>query len=60
MLGSLEDSEDLVQENGSSAAESRALTWLAGMITSRAPLARWTEALDREPDDIKVVVELTG
>ena len=35
-------------------------TWLAGMITRRVPLARWTEALDREPDDIKVVVELTG
>jgi threonine dehydrogenase-like Zn-dependent dehydrogenase len=34
--------------------------WLAGMITRRVPLARWTEALDREPDDIKVVVELTG
>lgn len=28
--------------------------------TRRVPLARWTEALDREPDDIKVVVELTG
>jgi hypothetical protein len=26
----------------------------------RVPLACWTEALDREPDDIKVVVELTG
>jgi threonine dehydrogenase-like Zn-dependent dehydrogenase len=34
--------------------------WLAGMITRRVPLARWTEALDREPDEIKVVVELTG
>jgi threonine dehydrogenase-like Zn-dependent dehydrogenase len=33
--------------------------WLAGMITRRVPLTRWTEALDRQPQDIKVVVDLT-
>jgi hypothetical protein len=34
--------------------------WLAGMITRRVPLIRWTEALERKPDDIKVVVDLAA
>ena len=34
--------------------------WLTAMITRRVPLTCWTEALDREPDDIKVVVDLTA
>ena len=34
--------------------------WLSGLITRRVPLASWTEALDRQPEDIKVVVELTA
>lgn len=34
--------------------------WLAELITRRVPLARWTEALDRRPDDVKVVVDLTA
>jgi glucose 1-dehydrogenase len=34
--------------------------WLAGMITRRVPLSRWIEALEREPEDIKVVVDLTA
>ena len=33
--------------------------WLTGLIARRVPLARWTEALDRQPDDIKVVVDIT-
>jgi threonine dehydrogenase-like Zn-dependent dehydrogenase len=33
-------------------------TWLAAMITRRVALARWTEALDRGLDDIKVAVDL--
>ncbi len=33
--------------------------WLQGMITRRVPLARWGEALDRQQQDIKVVVDLT-
>jgi threonine dehydrogenase-like Zn-dependent dehydrogenase len=32
--------------------------WLAGLITRRVPLPRWSEALERRPDDIKTVVEL--
>ena len=34
--------------------------WLAALITRRVPLASWTEALDRQPEDIKVVVDLTA
>lgn len=34
--------------------------WLSGMITRRVALTRWTEALGREPEDIKVVVDLTA
>jgi hypothetical protein len=30
------------------------------MITRRVPLTRWSEALDRQPQDIKVVVDLTA
>ena len=32
--------------------------WLERLITRRVPLDRWHDALQREPDDIKVVVEL--
>jgi threonine dehydrogenase-like Zn-dependent dehydrogenase len=32
--------------------------WLERLITRRVPLDRWREALEREADDIKVVVEL--
>src|SRR5262249_30337379 len=34
--------------------------WLAALITRRVPLTSWTEALDRHPDDIKIVVDLTA
>ena len=34
--------------------------WLGGLITRRVPLTSWTEALDRHPEDIKVVVDLTA
>jgi glucose 1-dehydrogenase len=33
--------------------------WLAGLITRQVPLTSWTEALDRHPEDIKVVRDLT-
>jgi threonine dehydrogenase-like Zn-dependent dehydrogenase len=35
-------------------------TWLSRMITRRVPLSHWPEALDRQPDDIKVVVDLSS
>jgi glucose 1-dehydrogenase len=31
--------------------------WLGRLITRRVPLERWEEALERRPDDVKVVVE---
>ncbi len=31
--------------------------WLNGLISRRVPLDRWHEALERRPDDIKVVIE---
>lgn len=34
-------------------------SWLAGLITRRVPLERFTEAFDRHDDDVKVVVDLT-
>ncbi|MEV0676728.1 alcohol dehydrogenase catalytic domain-containing protein [Actinosynnema sp. NPDC050436] len=33
-------------------------SWLAGLITRRVPLERFTEAFDRHEDDVKVVVDL--
>jgi glucose 1-dehydrogenase len=32
--------------------------WLRALITRRVPLERWQEALERRPDDVKVVVAL--
>ncbi len=34
--------------------------WLGGIITRRVPLTNWAAALDRQPDDIKVVVDLAA
>ncbi|AUX20975.1 glucose dehydrogenase [Sorangium cellulosum] len=33
--------------------------WLERLITRRAPLDRWREALDRGPEDVKAVIELS-
>jgi threonine dehydrogenase-like Zn-dependent dehydrogenase len=32
--------------------------WLAKIVTRTVPMAEWTKALQRQPDDIKVVVDL--
>jgi hypothetical protein len=32
--------------------------WLGRLVTRTVPLSDWTSALAREPDDIKVVVDL--
>ncbi|MHB8220216.1 MAG: glucose 1-dehydrogenase [Acidimicrobiales bacterium] len=34
--------------------------WLERVVSRRVPLARWSQALDRQPDDVKVVVEVAG
>jgi threonine dehydrogenase-like Zn-dependent dehydrogenase len=32
--------------------------WLAQLVTRRVPMAEWPSALERSPDDVKVVVDL--
>ncbi len=34
--------------------------WLERLITRRVPLSRWSEALQRRPDDVKAVVDLSA
>jgi glucose 1-dehydrogenase len=34
--------------------------WLERLITRRVPLSRWSEALQRRPDDVKAVVDLAA
>ena len=34
--------------------------WLSRLVTRRVPMADWPQALQRQPDDVKVVVDLTG
>jgi threonine dehydrogenase-like Zn-dependent dehydrogenase len=33
-------------------------SWLQGLVTRRVPLEHWSEALERKPDDVKVVIEV--
>ena len=33
--------------------------WLARLITRRVPVEQWTQALDPQPDDVKVVVDFS-
>jgi threonine dehydrogenase-like Zn-dependent dehydrogenase len=35
------------------------LSWLERLITRRVPLRQWNEVLSRQPNDVKVVVDLT-
>jgi glucose 1-dehydrogenase len=34
--------------------------WLDGVVSRRVPLEAWHDALDRRPDDVKVVIELAS
>lgn len=34
--------------------------WLHRLITRRVPLARWADALERRPDDVKVVIDVAA
>jgi threonine dehydrogenase-like Zn-dependent dehydrogenase len=47
-------------EAAASALAAADRAWLEGLITRRVPLDRWTEALERRPDDVKVVIEFAG
>ena len=33
--------------------------WLQGLISRRVPAERWTEAIARQPDDVKVVLDMS-
>jgi threonine dehydrogenase-like Zn-dependent dehydrogenase len=33
--------------------------WLARLVNRRVPLAQWQDALKRQPDDVKVIIEVT-
>jgi glucose 1-dehydrogenase len=33
--------------------------WLESLITRREPLARWAQAIERRPDDVKTVIDFT-
>jgi len=46
-------------EMGEQALARADTAWLERLITRRVPLARWREALEHRPDDIKVVVDFT-
>jgi threonine dehydrogenase-like Zn-dependent dehydrogenase len=35
-------------------------SWLEAMISRRVPLDKWHEALERRPNDVKVVIELAS
>jgi threonine dehydrogenase-like Zn-dependent dehydrogenase len=45
-------------EAGAEALAKADRTWLQRLITRRVPLADWAKALERSPDDVKVVVEV--
>lgn len=34
--------------------------WLSGLLTRRVPLSEWADAYNRQPDDIKTVLDFTG
>ena len=33
-------------------------SWLEGVVSRRVPLERWHDAIVRQPDDVKVVIDL--
>jgi hypothetical protein len=33
--------------------------WLRGLISRRVPLAQWESAIERQPGDIKVVIDFS-
>jgi threonine dehydrogenase-like Zn-dependent dehydrogenase len=45
-------------EAGADALARADRSWLQRLVSRRVPLDRWSEALQRKPDDVKVVVEV--
>jgi glucose 1-dehydrogenase len=47
-------------EAGADALKKADRDWLGQLVSRRVPLDRWQEALDRSPEDVKVVVEVSA
>lgn len=47
-------------EQGAAALAAADRRWVERLITRRVPLEQWEDALQRRPDDVKVVIDLTG
>jgi threonine dehydrogenase-like Zn-dependent dehydrogenase len=45
-------------EQAAEALASADLPWLERLITRRVPLEHWTDALNKNDDDVKVVIDL--
>lgn len=45
-------------EAGATALAAADHDWLDKVVSRRVPIDRWSEALDRQPDDVKVVIEI--
>jgi len=45
-------------EDGAAALAKADRAWLTRLVSRRVPLASWSDALVRQPDDVKVVVEV--
>jgi threonine dehydrogenase-like Zn-dependent dehydrogenase len=45
-------------ESGAKVLAAADPAWLARLITRKVPMDDWTKALEREPDDVKVVVQI--
>ena len=43
---------------GADALASADRAWLDALVSRRVPIDRWSEALERQPDDVKVVIEV--
>ena len=46
-------------ELGGEALQRADKAWLDQLITRRESLERWTQSLERQPDDIKVIVDFS-
>ncbi len=47
-------------EAGAAALAAADRSWLERLVSRRVPLGRWQDALARQPDDVKVVVEVAA
>ena len=52
--------EARLTEAGAAALAAADRAWLARLVTRRVPIDRWSEALTRQKDDVKVVVEFAA